>query len=192
MYNLVLKRILSISIVMLLLLSINTLVFDNSNAQRIIQLDSQNIEINDRAIQWSVTLSFSETSGQVDNAIFSEAPDGNDGTPVDPYDMPKPPAPIQPYLRAWFNDNLPIPYNLLHQDCREYPDTTKTWDLYVQWAPDDYVTPTTVTISWNSNDVNLSEYTSIILYDFDTSTPLLEMKNHMGKHVRNKTKKKND
>ena len=126
-------------------------------------------------IEWSVTLNFNETDGKTDYVVFGEAPDANDGPPVDSYDEPKPPAPpMPPYVRTWFDDNLAEPYNLLFKDYRKYPDTYKVWNLSIQWVPYDYVTSTYLTISWNIDEVDNSEYTSVILYD-DGGNPLNDM-----------------
>ncbi|MBE3136024.1 MAG: hypothetical protein IMZ43_01290, partial [Thermoplasmata archaeon] len=114
-------------------------------------------------ITWDVRMNFSETGGKIDSAFFGEAPDANDGQPADSYDTVKPPAPMPPYLRAWFNDNLPIPYNNLWKDYRHYPSINKIWNLSVQWYPLDYVSPTTVTISWNPTKVNNGEYDKVVL-----------------------------
>jgi len=116
-------------------------------------------------VKWEVTLDFNEPDGAYDYVVFGEAPDANDGPPVDSYDEPKPPAPMQPYVRAWFNDDLAEPYNILLKDYREHPDTYKVWNLSIQWTPSDYVTSTFVTISWNISELDDSGYTSVILYD---------------------------
>ena len=117
-----------------------------------------------RSIEWDVTLNFDEPGGANDWNIFGEAPDANDGPPVDIYDEPKPPAPMTPYIRAWFMNGLPPPYTLLLKDYREYPDTNKVWDLYVKWIPVDYVTPTDVTILWNTAEFVGCEYSSVELH----------------------------
>jgi len=117
-------------------------------------------------IEWSVTLNFNETDGKIDYVVFGEAPDANDGPPLDSYDEPKPPAPMPPYIRAWFNDNLSEPYNLLLKDYRRYPDTYKIWNLSIQWVPYDH-TSTSVTMSWDVSEVDDSEYSIVILYDHE-------------------------
>jgi len=116
------------------------------------------VDLGFRDVIWNVTLSFDEPDGANDYTIFGEAPDANDGVPPDDYDEPKPPAPPTPYIRSWFNDSLNEPYNFLWKDYRYYPDTSKKWNLSVQWVPTDFVTPTTVTISWNIDEVGYSEY----------------------------------
>jgi len=121
------------------------------------------LDLQFRDVIWDVTLSFIEPNGANDNVIFGEAPEANDGPPADSYDEPKPPSPPTPYIRVWFNDNLPEPYNLLSKDYRHHPDTSKQWNLSVQWVPSDYVTPTTVTISWNTTEVDNSEYNIVKL-----------------------------
>jgi VCBS repeat-containing protein len=114
-------------------------------------------------IIWDVTLNFNETGGKTDYAFFGEAPDANDGPPVDSYDVAKPPAPIPSYIRAYFKDNLPTPYTSLWKDYRNYPDTEKTWNLSIQWVPEDGESPSTITISWSTVEVDESEYTTVNL-----------------------------
>jgi len=116
-----------------------------------------------RAIIWDVTLNFNEPGLAYDYTVFGEAPDANDGPPADVYDTAKPPAPIPSYIRAYFNDNIPYPYNNLWKDYRHYPAVTKTWNLSVQWVPADSVSPTTITISWSPSEINNTEYVSIML-----------------------------
>jgi hypothetical protein len=116
-----------------------------------------------RSITWDATITFSNTGGQNDYVVFGEAPDANDGPPADSYDVAKPPAPMPPYIRTYLKDNLPVPYNNLWKDYRQYPDTQKTWNLTVQWAPEDGESPTTITITWSPAQVGLSEYTIVNL-----------------------------
>jgi hypothetical protein len=128
----------------------------------------------ERNIVWDVTMDVNETGGAFDYVIFGEAPDANDGPPADSYDMAKPPAPIPPYLRTWFNDSLPAPYDVLWRDYRHYPDTMKVWNLTVQWIPSDYTSPTTVTISWDPTPFDDCEYTIVTLYT-EGGVPLKDM-----------------
>ena len=124
-------------------------------------------------IEWSVTLNFNETDGKTDYVVFGEAPDANDGPPADSYDQPKPPAQMPPYVRAWLNDNLTEPYNILLKDYRKYPDTNKVWNLNIQWI--NYSGGSTeINITWNPDDVDDSEYTSVILYSPE-GNPLKDM-----------------
>jgi len=130
-----------------------------------VEFNPPGINLQFRDVIWNATLSFIEPNSANDNVIFGEATDANDGPPPDIYDQPKPPAPPEPYIRAWFNDNLTEPYNLLWIDYRHNPDTSKQWNLSVQWVPSDYVTPTTVTISWSSGEVDDSEYNIVKFCD---------------------------
>ena len=116
-----------------------------------------------QAITWDATLSFTETGGSFDNAVFGEAPDAHDGPPSDNYDVAKPPPQMPPYIRACFKDNLSVPYNNLWEDYREYPDTQKTWNLTVQWVPEDGVSPTTINITWNPAQIDQNEYMTVYL-----------------------------
>ena len=116
-----------------------------------------------KSITWDVTVHCSNSGGQTDYIKFGEAPDANDGPPADSYDVVKPPAPQPPYIRAWLNDNLPVPYDSLWMDYRQYPDTSKVWNLTVHWMPSSGSSPTTITLSWNTAEVDNSEYTSVNL-----------------------------
>jgi hypothetical protein len=68
-----------------------------------------------------------------------------------------------PYLSGWFDAELSEPYNRLWWDYRAYPDTYKVWNLSVQWVPADYVSPTVVTLSWNTAELVDVEYTMVTL-----------------------------
>ena len=93
--------------------------------------------LDDRGITWDVQLNFSETSGKTDYVVFGEAPDARDGPPADTYDVAKPPAPMAPYVRACMKDGLSSPYNNLWKDYRQYPENQKTYNLTIQWVPED-------------------------------------------------------
>jgi hypothetical protein len=127
-----------------------------------------------RGIVWDVTINFTEPGGAYDYAVFGEATDAHDGPPADAYDVLKPPAPMPPYIRTWLNDNLPFPYNKLWKDYRHSPGINKIWNLSVQWVPDDSVSPTTVTIVWDTIAINSTEYTFITLCT-NGGTPLKNM-----------------
>ena len=134
----------------------------NSSASKIYnQMDS--------GIVWNVTLNMTETGGLNDWVAFGEAPDANDGPPVDSYDQPKPPAPMLPYVRAWLNDSLPIPHHQLFKDYREYNNSNyKEWNLSVHWNPTDG-SNTDINVTWNPDEFNNCEYDSVILYDIENN-----------------------
>jgi hypothetical protein len=125
-------------------------------------------------IIWDVTINFSETGGAFDYTVFGECTDANDGPPADSYDVAKPPAPMPPYIRAYFKDNLPTPYTNLWKDYRHYPATQKTWNLTIQWVPEDGESPTTITMTWNPTSVAQSEYSTVNLCT-DSGTILQNM-----------------
>jgi PKD repeat protein len=121
---------------------------------------------NNRAIVWDVTLDFDEPGGKQDYVVFGEATDGNDGPPEDDYDEPKPPAPFPPTIYTWFDDNLDTPYDVLLKDYRNYSTTNyKQWNLSVQWMS--YTGSTDINITWSTDDVDNSEYDTVILYYVD-------------------------
>jgi hypothetical protein len=139
------------------------------------QIDIKATTMGSRGIEWDAAINFDEPGGESDYLIFGEAPDANDGPPEDSYDMPKPPSPpYPPYIRSWFDDGLGGPYTQLLKDYRFYPDTHKTWNLSIQWVPSDYSTPTTITISWNTIDIDNSEYDIVFLCD-NAGSPLTDM-----------------
>jgi hypothetical protein len=125
------------------------------------------------AIQWAVTVYYNEPGGANTNTVFGEAPDASDGQ--DSYDTPLPPAPFPPYIRSWFDAGLSGPYAQLLKDYRFYPDTEKQWNLTIQWVPSDYVSPTDITVSWNTASVNASEYDYVVLYDVGGTTIVANM-----------------
>ncbi len=156
------RKILILFAVMILFL---TMIFTSVNI---------NISTIGTSIVWSSSISATESNERRDNVQIGEASDAMDGLTADIYDVLKPPTPIAPYLRLSLNDNLPIPYDTLWKDFRQYPGLSKIWNLSVQWIPQDYTSSTIVTLSWNSNEYENSEYDSVMLCS-DTGTPLLNM-----------------
>ena len=159
------KNIFVFGIILILLIS----------AANSLQIDTKATTLEPREVEWDVIINFDEPGGESDYLIFGEAPDAYDGPPEDDYDLPKPPSPpYPPYIRAWFDDGIGGPYTQLLKDYRHYPDTQKTWNLTIQWVPSDYVTPTTITISWEIDDLEDSEYENIYLCD-NAGSPLTDM-----------------
>lgn len=127
-------------------------------------------------IIWDVRLNVSETHGRGDYVVFGEAPDAHDGPPPDSYDIAEPPAPMPPYVRAYFKDNLPVPYNVLWMDYRAYPGALKVWNLSIRWVSEDGgTTPTEVTMSWDSGRFSSCEYSAVWLCD-QSGTQLANMR----------------
>ena len=137
-----------------------------------------NMDRGARSIVWDVQMNFTEPMGSQDWVIFGEATDAFDGPQPDCYDIPKPPASLPPYVKSWFNDSLPTPYDFLFGDYRMYPDTDKMWDLYVRWESSNS-DPTNITISWNSTEFDDCEYGSIDLMIYDPFTEEWDFAAHM-------------
>jgi hypothetical protein len=114
-------------------------------------------------ITWDVRLNLSKSGGKTDFVYFGEAPDANDGPPADSYDTAKPAPPTKNYIRAWFNDSLPDPYDELERDYRYYPDNAKVWNLSVLWIPTSGSPSATITIVWDRTHLNMSEYDKVTL-----------------------------
>lgn len=126
-------------------------------------------------LTWSCALTANETGGKTATVIFGETPDARDGPPADTYDTPfPPPSPATTSLGISFNDSLEAPFQSLLGDYRHYPGTEKTWNLSVQWLPEDYTSPTTVTLAWNLLNLSHSEYTNITLCN-NLKAPLKDM-----------------
>ncbi|KYK23902.1 hypothetical protein AYK21_01965 [Thermoplasmatales archaeon SG8-52-2] len=123
-------------------------------------------------IRWNVVLSVSESNGKNDTAIFGEVDDALDGQDI--YDTPKPPSPEHPYIRSWFDEGLNPPYNELWFDYKDYPDTETTWNLSIKTNSAPPLGDTDVNIVWNTDDINLTEYDVVELWN--GSTRLLDMK----------------
>jgi hypothetical protein len=114
--------------------------------------------------EWSLTLNITETNGLKDHVTLGEKDIASNEK--DNYDMPKPPTPQQPYIRAWFKTNLDPPHNELWEEYREYPNNYNVWNFTVMWAPEND-TSTSVTISWDTSQVTDNKYNSIHLYSND-------------------------
>lgn len=133
------------------------------------------VSVQSSRITWECLISCSETNNGMDTVVFGEATDANDGPPADGYDVAKPPTPVAPYVRAYFRDNLPVPYSSLWTDYRRYPDSYKVWNLSVQWMPLEGDASTVITLSWESSILIGTEYSTIDLCT-STGTPLRDMR----------------
>jgi len=115
-------------------------------------------------IRWYVVLNISTTSGKFDTVVFGEVDDASDAQ--DQYDVPKPPAPNEPYVYAYFDAGLSEPYDKLWEEYKDYPDNTETWDLYVKCNTSGPILgDTDVTLSWDTDEVNDSEYDIVELWN---------------------------
>jgi PKD repeat protein len=91
---------------------------------------------------------------------------------LDSYDIPNPPGGVSPVLDVYIPTDFAYPHNTLLREIKEHPDTNKEWDFTVQWIDGD--TSVNVTMSWNTDEINDSEYNSVFLYD-DSGTFLTDM-----------------
>jgi len=129
--------------------------------------------LNGPRADWTVELGFTETDGSFDDAFFGEKTDASDG--IDSYDVPKILSGIAPYIRGWFATPFANPYNSLWNEFKKHPDVSKVWNLTIQWIPSDYSSPTTMTIDWNTIEINASGYSSVILYDVANGVNVADM-----------------
>jgi len=134
---------------------------DDSSEQSSRILDSSENEPyskGDRALVWNATLSVIETSGKNDNCFFGEDPSASDGQDYnDAPNLGGPPT--GDYLDCYFSE----PFGNYMQDIKHYPDTYKVWNLSVDWIPDGDDYGTNVTLSWDIDELDDSEYNKITL-----------------------------
>jgi len=115
-------------------------------------------------VMWDASLKILGPDNLSDSLIFGEAIYASDGQ--DSFDLPKPGYPSFPFVYAWFDANLSEPYNRLGRDYRKYPGLEKIWDMYVIYSSSQ---PKNITIKWDINDFNYTEYDSIFLKDLETN-----------------------
>jgi len=118
-----------------------------------------------RGDPWTVTLNFIDTNGKTDYVVIAESSLASEG--VDSYDVPKPGLPPQPYLYAWLNNSLPVPYAYLWKDYRHYSGIDKVWNLNVTCnTTNPHLDATTqITISWSSAEISNTRFTHVELWD---------------------------
>jgi len=111
---------------------------------------------------WSASTTAEETGGSGETFIFGEsgsATDGNDGPPLDIQHAPYPPPDLVIYSMM---DGTKYAV-----DTKYGPDTSKIWDVYVEWKGSG---STTVTLTWDVSQIPSDEYASVILYDVESGT----------------------
>jgi parallel beta-helix repeat protein len=160
----------------------NTHMNQQDTTESVVDISSQNAIVPPlnapRDSAWSAQLDFHETTGRSDYVIFGEAPDASDDK--DSYDTPNPPSSPDPYLDAYFSTPLTWPYDILMKDIKQSPAEEKIWDLHINCSLSiPPVQDTTITITWNTDEVNTSGYETIVLCD-DNGGILQNMKeNHV-------------
>ncbi len=101
--------------------------------------------------------------------IIGESPDANDGPPADLYDVPQCPQPPAPYILAFLDDNLILPYDKLTSDFRFFPDNYKIFNLTIIH---DFTgvnsTSHNLSFNWQINGFNEIEYSNIELINTRT------------------------
>jgi hypothetical protein len=58
-------------------------------------------------------------------------------------------------------------YNKLWSEYKKYPDTSKIWNLTVNWVNESASGNTNVKITWKTADITNSEYNTVTLYNKD-------------------------
>jgi hypothetical protein len=124
----------------------------------------------DRSMVWKVDfdVTHEDVPKDVEDCILAEAPDGNDGPPKDSYDSPNPPTHPSPFIEAYLDDNLPMPYSQLITDCRMYPDSYKIFNMTISYDTAWYNNSKNVTIEWYITGLDQIEYSDIIMVNTKT------------------------
>jgi hypothetical protein len=117
---------------------------------------------------WNLTLQITEPSGIGNRVILGGSPNASDNT--DDLDIPEPPpAPVTPYIRAWFTTPFSIPFNNLLQEYKYILSPHLEWNLSVIWASEsENNSPTTITISWNRTQAVNSGLSSFEIFENKT------------------------
>jgi len=124
----------------------------------------QTIADNEHELEWTVELQLSEPTGKTSTLQFAESINGSDGK--DNFDIPIPAqSPGSGFIRTYFTTNLPAPYQNLMKEVKKYRSTNieKQWNFTVKWIPYNQDQGTNITISWDKNKFQNTEYDSIIL-----------------------------
>ena len=141
----------------LIIIAVGIHPFNNGNNPVVIVSAQQN--------SWSLTLQITESGGAGNSVVLGGSPNASDEK--DDLDLPEPPAPPQfPYVLAWFETPLPVPFDKLLQEYKHYPSHLAVWNLSILWVPEPgNFTSTTISIDWNSSHAAASHYDSLLMYE---------------------------
>jgi hypothetical protein len=117
---------------------------------------------------WTLTLHITESAGSGNTIVLGGSPSASDDQ--DDLDLPEPPAPIPPYIRAWFTTPFSIPFNKLLHEFKHVPSQRMEWNLSIIWVSESENIPsTTISISWDPTQAAKSTYDSFQLYENNTA-----------------------
>ena len=127
--------------------------------------------------EWILPLHFAESSGREATIVMKGSINASEGQ--DNLDIPIPPPPMPPYLRAWFATPFSIPFNNLLNESKRLPSNKAIWNISVIWVPEvENASTTTITISWDPTLAQQSTYDSVQLYERNTSVANMYIDNH--------------
>jgi hypothetical protein len=126
---------------------------------------------------WVFRIQISETSGKGACLVLKGSPNASDGQ--DDLDIPIPPAPMPPYIRAWFTTPFSVPFNNLMNESLQFPSKRAVWNFSVIWVPEfDNESLTTINITWDTSQASQSTFDSLQLYHHNTSVANMITENH--------------
>jgi hypothetical protein len=112
---------------------------------------------------WILSLQITESSGKGATLVLKGSPNASDGQ--DDLDIPIPPPPMPPYIRAWFTTPFPLPFNNLLNESKHIPSQRVEWNLSILWVPESENNSfTTIDITWNPTQAKQTTFNSLQLY----------------------------
>ncbi len=117
-------------------------------------------------IIWNENITISESkNGLMRTLTIGEAQNASNGE--DYYDRPAPPTPpVNPNINAWLETTLETPFNQLIIEYRPPSIETQIWDIYIMWEAEQN-NKTFLELSWNTAELDQSDYSTITLYKDD-------------------------
>lgn len=126
---------------------------------------------------WILTLRITGSSDREATVVLKGSLNASDGQDVD--DLPIPPPPMPPYIRAWFTTSFPIPFNVLLTESKQFPSDWAAWNLSLIWVPElENDSLTTLNITWNASQAIQSSFDFLQLYERNTSVANMLTENH--------------
>ncbi len=153
------KRILLISIIITFMVA-GVQILSNKNMSPFIVSGQEDI--------WVLRIQITESSGKGATVILKGSSNASDGQDV--LDIPIPPPPMPPYVRAWFTTPFSVPFNALLNESKHMPSERAVWNLSLIWVPEsENDSLTTIEITWNPTQATQTTFTSLQLYQNNIS-----------------------
>jgi len=164
----VIKKILLVSLI-IGLLGTGIQTFSNNNIPLFI--------VSAQEDSWILSLQVSESSGREATIVIKGSPNASDQQ--DDLDIPIPPPPMPPYIRAWFTTPFAIPFNSLLNESKHFPSEKAGWNLSIIWVPElENDSSTTINITWDPAQAEQSTFDTLQLYERNISVASMLTETH--------------